>query len=224
MVAFGFSIHVVPVWDFEVLGCYYTAELGVSLLNMDLKLRVALLPFDLFSISLRFGRNSWLQVAVYVVCYCLRQAEPLQGWSTLPAWAQICYVLNFTCLTELLKIDDPSQVDVCFISGGSITFCFTMPQYLSVRLNQLWETSPEIVHDAFRGLGSAHQQPVISFTSIARMKELSALEDFFTEGGEWVLTLYGPYILESVVHDGFTFIKKGGFPYVKYGNNWHVKG
>ena len=39
-----------------------------------------------------------------------------------------------------------------------------------------------------------------------------------------VLTLYGPYILESVVHDGFAFIKKGGFPYVKYGNNWHVKG
>ena len=38
------------------------------------------------------------------------------------------------------------------------------------------------------------------------------------------LTLYGPYILESVVHDGFAFIKKGGFPYVKYGNNWHVKG
>ena len=39
-----------------------------------------------------------------------------------------------------------------------------------------------------------------------------------------LLTLYGPYILESVVHDGFAFIKKGGFPYVKYGNNWHVKG
>ena len=38
------------------------------------------------------------------------------------------------------------------------------------------------------------------------------------------LTLYGPYTLESVVHDGFAFIKKGGFPYVKYGNNWHVKG
>ena len=38
------------------------------------------------------------------------------------------------------------------------------------------------------------------------------------------LTLYGPYILESVVYDGFAFIKKGGFPYVKYGNNWHVKG
>ena len=38
------------------------------------------------------------------------------------------------------------------------------------------------------------------------------------------LTLYGPYILESVVHDGFAFIKKGGFPYVKYGSNWHVKG
>ena len=38
------------------------------------------------------------------------------------------------------------------------------------------------------------------------------------------LTLYGLYILESVVHDGFAFIKKGGFPYVKYGNNWHVKG
>ena len=33
-----------------------------------------------------------------------------------------------------------------------------------------------------------------------------------------------PYILESVVHDEFAFIKKGGFPYVKYGNNWHVKG
>ena len=38
------------------------------------------------------------------------------------------------------------------------------------------------------------------------------------------LTLYRPYILESVVYDGFAFIKKGGFPYVKYGNNWHVKG
>ena len=38
------------------------------------------------------------------------------------------------------------------------------------------------------------------------------------------ITLYGPYILESVVHDGFAFIKKGGFPYVKYGNNWHLKG
>ena len=38
------------------------------------------------------------------------------------------------------------------------------------------------------------------------------------------LTLYGPYILESVVHNGFAFIKKGGFPHVKYGNNWHVKG
>ena len=37
------------------------------------------------------------------------------------------------------------------------------------------------------------------------------------------LTLYGPYILESVVHDGFAFIKTGGFPFVKYGNNWHVK-
>ena len=41
---------------------------------------------------------------------------------------------------------------------------------------------------------------------------------------DFLLTLYGPYILESVVHDGFAFIKKGGFPYVKYGNNWHVKG
>ena len=38
------------------------------------------------------------------------------------------------------------------------------------------------------------------------------------------LTLYGPCILESVVYDGFAFIKKGGFPHVKYGNNWHVKG
>ena len=38
------------------------------------------------------------------------------------------------------------------------------------------------------------------------------------------LTLYGPYILESVVHDGFAFRDTGGFPYVKYGNNWHVKG
>ena len=37
-------------------------------------------------------------------------------------------------------------------------------------------------------------------------------------------TLYGPYILESVVHDGFAFIDTGGFPYVKYGNNWHVNG
>ena len=41
---------------------------------------------------------------------------------------------------------------------------------------------------------------------------------------EFILTLYGPYILESIVHDGFAFIKKGGFPNVKYGNNWHVKG
>ena len=41
---------------------------------------------------------------------------------------------------------------------------------------------------------------------------------------ELTLTLYGPYILESVVYDGFAFIKKGGFPFVKYGNNWHVKG
>ena len=38
------------------------------------------------------------------------------------------------------------------------------------------------------------------------------------------LTGHGPYILESVIHDEFAFIKKGGFPYVKYGNNWHVKG
>ena len=38
------------------------------------------------------------------------------------------------------------------------------------------------------------------------------------------LSLYGPYILESVVHDGFAFIDTGGFPYVKYGNTWHVKG
>ena len=26
------------------------------------------------------------------------------------------------------------------------------------------------------------------------------------------LSLYGPYILESVEHDGFAFMKKGGFP------------
>ena len=38
------------------------------------------------------------------------------------------------------------------------------------------------------------------------------------------LTFYGPYILESVVHDGFAFRETGGFPYVKYGNNWHAKG
>ena len=29
--------------------------------------------------------------------------------------------------------------------------------------------------------------------------------------GKSGLTLYGPYILESVVYDGFAFIKKGGF-------------
>ena len=69
---------------------------------------------------------------------------------------------------------------------------------------------------------------------------LTALRDFLemtkrplsvSSSNKWVeifcfspLTLYGPYILESVVHDGFAFIQKGGFPHVKYDNNWNVKG
>ena len=50
------------------------------------------------------------------------------------------------------------------------------------------------------------------------------MEIFLGRFWEILGNVFTLYILESVVYDGFAFIKKGGFPYVKYGNNWHVKG
>ena len=60
-------------------------------------------------------------------------------------------------------------------------------------------------------------------TSLLRLIKLHALSGQSSDSNagqlsddrsahETFLTLYGPYILESAVHDGFAFIKKGGFP------------
>ena len=67
-------------------------------------------------------------------------------------------------------------------------------------------------------LGGSYQR-YVQLTGV----RLSLLFFLGNSGRNW-LTIHGPYILESVVHDGFTFINTGAFPYVKYGNNWHVMG
>ena len=79
-------------------------------------------------------------------------------------------------LSEVLKINDQTKVEVVFISGGSITFGFTMPLQLTAKLRQLWVEQPETLQIAFRGLASNHRQPVISFTLVAGTKEVSTLQ------------------------------------------------
>ena len=79
------------------------------------------------------------------------------------------------CLFEVLKIDNPSQVDVCFVSGGSIMFCFIMSLQHTSQLQELWKEQPSALQNAFRGLGSTKTSPVISVKSTAGIKEISEI-------------------------------------------------
>ena len=80
-------------------------------------------------------------------------------------------------MSEFLKLNDASLVDVRIVGSGSITFFFLLPLGASLRLWEAWRKHPRSVQSAMRGLVDNPDYPndpipVICISSIIGIKEL----------------------------------------------------
>ena len=86
-------------------------------------------------------------------------------------------------ISDFLKLNNPSLVDVAFIGGGSITIFFLLPLQASLRLWESWRSHPRRVQRAVRGLVYSPDYPddripVLCVGSTLGVRELRQINEF----------------------------------------------
>ena len=98
--------------------------------------------------------------------------------------------IRFTqCMSDFLKLNNPSLVDVAFIGDGSVTIFFLLPLQASLRLWDSWRKHPRRVQNAMRGLVYSPDYPddripVLCVGSTLGVRELRLINEFRSEQEE----------------------------------------